>query len=84
MSRGGWPTRLLSTDCSIRPPGAETIGRTFGTAFAYENGNGTWAIARPVLAAFRKLTADTVVWERSTQLWRHRMPSDPPGRRQVD
>lgn len=63
---------------------AETIGRTFGTAFAYENGNGTWAIARPVLAAFRKLTADTVVWERSAQLWRHRMPSDPPGRRQVD
>jgi len=63
---------------------AETIGRTFGTAFVYENRNGTWAIARHVLAAFRKLTADTVVWERSAQLWRHRMPSDPPGRRQVD
>lgn len=63
---------------------AERIGRTFGTAFAAENGNGTWAISRPVLAAFRKLTGDAVVWERSSQLWRHRVPGDPPGRRQVD
>ena len=63
---------------------AEAIGRIFGTAFVYRNGNGTWAIALPVLAAFRKLTADTVVWERSAQLWRHRMPGDPPERRQVD
>jgi hypothetical protein len=63
---------------------AERIGRTFGTAFASRNGYGTWAIAPAVLAAFRKQTVDTVVWERSGQLWRHRVPGDPPGRRQVD
>ena len=63
---------------------AERIGRTFGPAFAFMNGNGTWAIAPAVLAAFRKQTADTVVWERSSQFWRHRVHGDPPGRRQVD
>jgi hypothetical protein len=79
-----WMADQIAEHGLLDQAAAETIGRTFGTAFVDENGNGTWGIARPVLAAFRKLTADTVVWERSGQLWRHRMPGDPPGRRQVD
>ena len=62
---------------------AERLGRTYGAAFAIKNRNGTWAIARPVLAAFRRLTAGTVVWEPSILAWRLRTPDDPPDRRQA-
>ena len=63
---------------------AERIGRSYGQAFVHENANGTRAIAKPVLAAFRKLTAATVVWDQSIQAWRLRAPDDPPARRQAE
>ena len=62
---------------------SERIAHAYGEAFACKNGNGTWAIAKPVLAAFRKMTDATVVWDRSILAWRLRTPDDPPGRRQV-
>ena len=62
---------------------AERIGRIFGPGFTLRNRNGTWAIATPVLAAFRRLTAGTVVWEPSILAWCLRMPDDPPDRRQA-
>ena len=79
-----WMADQITEHGLLDQAAAERIGRTFGTAFASMNGNGTWAIAPAVLAAFRKRTAATVVWERSGQLWRPRSPGDPPGRRQVD
>jgi len=63
---------------------SERIAHAYGAAFACKNGNGTWAIAKPVLAAFRKMTAATVVWDRSILAWRLRTPDDPPGRRLVE
>ena len=63
---------------------SERIAHAYGAAFASKNGNGTWAIAKPVLAAFRKMTAATVVWDRSILAWRLRTPDDPPGRRLVE
>ncbi|WP_133365311.1 DUF6953 family protein [Qipengyuania sediminis] len=49
----------------------------------YRNPNGNWALHKSVLDAFRKLTpGDEIVWERSSQLWRHRKPRDKPGRMQ--
>ena len=62
---------------------AESLALAHGAPFAIRNRNGTWAIARPVLAAFRKLTAGTVVWEPSILAWRLRTPDDPPDRRQA-
>ena len=56
---------------------AERIGQSYGQAFARKNGNGTWAIAKPVLAAFRKMTDTTAVWDRSILAWRLRTPDDP-------
>ena len=49
----------------------------------YRNNNGNWALSKSILDAFRKLTpGDDIVWERSSQLWRHRKPYDKPGRMQ--
>jgi hypothetical protein len=59
----------------------EIEGR-FGDEFVYENDNGNPAIARKVLAAFRKLTEETVVWDRWDFCWRLRDESDDPGRKQ--
>ena len=63
---------------------ADTIGSKFGTAFVYDNENGNLAIDRKVLDAFRKLTAETVVWDRGERAWRRRDLNDPPGRQSDD
>lgn len=56
------------------------IRERFGDEFAYINENGNAAIDRAILAEFRKLTGDDVVWERGERLWRFRESYDPPGR----
>jgi uncharacterized protein DUF6953 len=40
------------------------IGVMFGDEFLYQNENGNWVLAPRVLAAFRRLTGDSVVWDR--------------------
>jgi hypothetical protein len=57
------------------------IKQNFGDAFVYTNENGNLAIGKDVLAAFRKLTGDNVVWERGSRTWRKRAGYDQPGRR---
>ena len=56
----------------------------FGEEFVYENENGNWAISKPVLREFQKLTEETVVWERGGRFWRKRQEYDPKGKRQAD
>lgn len=46
----------------------------------YVNENGNLAISKAVLAAFRKLTDGTVVWERGSRSWRRKTKGDPDGR----
>jgi hypothetical protein len=58
------------------------ILETFGDDFVYNNENGNLAIGKNVLAAFRKLTGDDVVWERGSRMWRRREQFDQTGRRQ--
>jgi len=60
------------------------IEEIFGAAFVYTNDRGNQALDRSVLTAFRKLTADTVVWERSERAWRRRESFDTPGKRQAE
>jgi len=60
-----------------------TFARKEDPELVYRNNNGNWALTKPVLDAFRKLTTgDEIVWVRSSQLWRHRKPYDKPGRLQ--
>lgn len=54
----------------------------FGDEFVYENENGNLAISKGVLAEFRKLTGETVVWSRAERFWRFREDHDEPGRQQ--
>jgi hypothetical protein len=61
---------------------ASEIFDQFGDEFTYENDNGNLAIAKPVLAAFRNVTGDAVVWERGERKWRKREALDDPGRQQ--
>ena len=58
------------------------IERQFGSEFVYANDAGNPAISKKVLAAFNKLTKETVVWDRSERHWRRRSPYDAPGRMQ--
>lgn len=59
----------------------EIEGR-FGQSFTYCNANGNPAISRAVLAAFRRLSGDNVVWVRSERCWRSREAWDLAGRDQ--
>jgi hypothetical protein len=59
------------------------IEEKFGEEFTYINDNGNPAIDQRVLKEFRKLTEQTVVWERGERLWRLREDYDDPGRRQT-
>jgi hypothetical protein len=45
-----------------------------------ENADGNQVLGKQVLAAFRKLTPDTVVWVRPDRYWRFRVAEDEPGR----
>jgi hypothetical protein len=65
-------------------PVAEWIGREFGPEFIYQNDNGNPAIVQSVLDEFRRLTGDTVVWEKHGQYWRERQSNDAPRRRMID
>ena len=57
------------------------IAEKFGSQFTYEK-NGNLAIRIDVLAAFRKLTRDSVVWVQEDCYWRMRDPHDSPRRQQ--
>ena len=61
---------------------AAAIEETFGSRHVYHNPKGALAISKAVLAAFRQLTADDVLWIGGRRFWRLREPADEPGRRQ--
>ena len=62
--------------------GATEIETRFGVDFVYDIATFTGGIDRRVLAAFRRLTGNAVVWSRSERHWRRRRPGDKPGRLQ--
>jgi len=60
----------------------QDIKKEFGAIFIDKNDSGYDAIDPNVLRKFRKLTKDTVVWERGDREWRQRERYDSPGRQQ--
>lgn len=58
------------------------IETKFGEPFFYINEAGNPAIDKKVLSAFKKMTGDTVVWERAERMWRMREEYDSNGRQQ--
>jgi len=59
------------------------ISEKFGEEFTYINEGGNLAINKKVLQEFRKLTKDTVIWDRGERYWRFREDYDEEGRQQT-
>ncbi len=55
------------------------ITSKFGVNLTYYNDSGNPAIGKKVLAAFRKITGDSVIWERGERMWRFRENTMNPG-----
>lgn len=70
------------TDYLYQETAAYDIASRFGEAFTYTNQNGNLAIDKKVLAAFKKLSGETIIWERGQRVWRKRQEYDEPGRQQ--
>jgi len=61
---------------------AHQIRQQFGSEYVYTNANGNWGISPAVLKEFRKLSGDTVIWDRGYKEWRLRQAYDKRGRQQ--
>lgn len=79
-----WMVQELSQRRTLPQSRVATYARQHNPELVYKNRNRNWGLVKPVLDAFRKLTADddNVVWSRSNQHWRQRKPTDKPGRMQ--
>jgi hypothetical protein len=64
--------QLEHSDHLFQETVVQDIVARFGKEFTYVNANGSLGIRKNVLAAFKKLTGDAVVWERRTRVWRKR------------
>lgn len=58
------------------------INKQFGSGFTTVTNSGSPSIKGSVLTAFKKISEDTVVWERGEKKWRKREFYDAPGRDQ--
>jgi hypothetical protein len=74
--------RLEQQGSLYQADAVDEIAKRFGDQFTYLNDNGNAAIDKRVLRAFKKVTGDTVVWERWDFCWRKRTEGDATGRKQ--
>jgi len=58
------------------------INKQFGSGFTTVTNSGSPSIKSSVLTAFKKISEDSVIWERSEKKWRKREFFDAPGRTQ--
>jgi len=58
------------------------INKLFGSGFTTITNSGSPSIKGGVLTAFKKISNDTVIWERGDKRWRKREFYDAPGREQ--
>lgn len=78
----GWMFEELKRERQLfQEDAVNEIEEKFGIQFVYKNENGNAAMGRAVLAAFRKLSKDSVVWEPKDRYWRMRKTADKSGRR---
>jgi hypothetical protein len=58
------------------------INKRYGSGFTTITNSGSPSVGRGVLAAFKKISDDVVIWERGEKKWRKREFYDAPGRQQ--
>ena len=71
---------VRATGVLFQKEAAAAIEDQFGSGHVYPNPKGNLAISKAVLAAFRELTHDDVLWIRGRRFWRLREEADGPGR----
>lgn len=76
-----WMQARLQNQGCIYQDEAVDLALKSGTPTLYrENNDGNVVLGATVLAEFKKLNADTVVWIKPDRYWRWRCSTDEPGR----
>lgn len=65
-----WMTTQFKRNYLYQEEVVYAIKKKFGEPHIYANERGNFAISKPVLKEFRKLTEGIVVWERGSKAWR--------------
>jgi hypothetical protein len=68
--------------CIYQDDVVDMLTKNGGDALLRENADGNLVLAKPVLDAFMKVSAETVVWVKPERYWRWRVAEDEPGREQ--
>lgn len=73
-------SKLDSDGCLYQDDVVDYLVRTSENSLLRENSDGNLVLERKLLAEFRKLTKDDVVWVKPDKYWRFRILEDEPGR----
>ncbi|PWY09662.1 DUF6953 family protein [Citrobacter koseri] len=72
--------KLVQEDCLYQEDVVDYLVKQNLEEFLVENSDGNLSLVRNVLAAFRKLNEENVVWVKSGKYWRFRVAEDEPSR----
>lgn len=72
--------KLTKEDCLYQEDVVDYLVKLEREEFLVENTDGNLSLAKIVLAAFRKLNDESVVWVKSGKYWRYRVTEDEVGR----
>jgi hypothetical protein len=73
-------SKLDSDDCLYQDDVVDYLVRASASSLLRENSDGNLVLERKLLAEFRKLTPEDVVWVKPDKYWRFRVLEDEPGR----
>jgi hypothetical protein len=77
----GWMLLKITTEnCVYQDDVVDYILRAGASELLRENSEGNLVLGKDVLAAFLKISADSVVWVKPDFYWRMRVSEDEPGR----
>ncbi|CRM12708.1 hypothetical protein [Pseudomonas sp. 24 E 13] len=72
--------QIQREDCIYQEDVVDHLVKAKQESLLTENTDGNLVVGKEVLAAFRKLTPDNVVWVKPDRYWRFRVAEDEPGR----
>ncbi|WP_371918909.1 hypothetical protein [Pseudomonas sp. 02C 26] len=76
-----WMLAEIERDaCVYQDDVVDYIVRARHEELLIDNADGNQVLGKAILAAFRKLTPDNVVWVKPDRYWRFRVAEDEPGR----
>lgn len=73
-------SKIQKEACVYQDDVVDYVVKSGREEFLTENADGNQVLGKGLLAAFRKLTPDNVVWVKPDRYWRFRVAEDEPGR----